>query len=127
MKRLSSLLALVVLVAACSSAPAEPAAPPPPPQLDPVGEYTFSLDVAGMALGGTMNVAGADGAWTGEISTEMGAMPMSAIEVDGMVMTFAVDIPEAYVSFVLEFDGMDFTGQINAEGMGSGSIAGSKR
>ena len=125
MKRLLTLLPLALVLAACSGVGA-PATPPAPPPLDPVGVYDCSLDVDGMALLATLSIEGEPGAYTGMVDSEMGSMPVSDISVEGNDMTFMVDTPDMAVYFAVAFDGLNFSGDFDAGGMG-GIITGTKR
>ena len=124
MKRLMTVLPLALFLAACSGGP--PPEPPAPPPLDPVGVYDCMLDVDGMELTATLTINGTPEAYTGTVDSEMGAMPVSGISVDGMEMTFAVDTPDMAVFFVVFFEGDTFTGEFDAGEMG-GFISGKKR
>ena len=121
MKRIATALGLALAFVAFGAV-----APVAAQDLDPVGDFEWSLDFDGQMMSGTMSIEGEDGDWTGLISSDMGEMAITAIEVDGNVLTFAIDMPEAYISFMLEFEGDDFTGEFNADGMGGGAISGSR-
>ncbi|MGD2122728.1 MAG: hypothetical protein PVJ76_13330 [Gemmatimonadota bacterium] len=124
MKRLTTLFPLVALLAACAGGP--PPEPPGPPPLDPVGTYDCYLDVDGMALDAVLTITGEEGAYAGEVSSEMGSMPVSDIVIDGQQMSFVVDSPDMTVFFTVMFDGDDFSGEFDAGGMG-GYVTGTKR
>jgi hypothetical protein len=125
MKRLMALMPFALVLAACSGGGA-PAAPPAPPPLDPVGVYDCSLDVDGMEIMATLSIEGEPGAYTGTVDSDMGAMPVGDISVEGDDMTFMIDTPDMAVFFAVTFDGANFAGDFDAGGMG-GVITGAKR
>ncbi len=123
MRRMFAVLSLALLVSACASAPP---APPPPPPFSPVGVYDCMILGEGFEMPATMTVVAAAGGYSGTIDSEMGSAPMTAVAVEGMVMTFAVDPGGMLVHFRVTFEGPSFTGGFEADGM-MGSISGSKR
>jgi len=126
MKRLVTVLPLALFLAACSGGTGSAPAPEPPPPLDPTGVYDCWLSVEGMEFGAVLTVEGEPGAYTGTVDSEMGPAPVSGLEVDGDVMTFVVDTPDASVFFTVTMDDTGFTGDFDASGM-VGSITGEKR
>jgi hypothetical protein len=133
MKRLVALVLAGLLIVACSqsstpgSAPARPdPTPPPEPVLDPVGDYDYQTEVEGMPVSGTFTITGSPGSYAGNMTSDMGAIALSDITVDGQEMTVVGDSPDFIVIFVLVFDGDSFTGEWDAEGM-TGFVSGSKR
>ena len=123
MKRLVTILALGVLVSACSSTPP---GPPPPPPFSPVGEYSVTIDVGGQALAGTVTIQDTDAGLTGSLLTDMGAAEFSSLVVEGRQVTFSIEVP-VQASFIVMFEGEDFTGEFDAGPMGTGTITGVKR
>ena len=124
MKRLATLFPLVALLAACAGGP--PPEPPGPPPLDPVGTYDCYLDVEGQGIEAVLTITGEEGAYEGNVSSDMGSMPVSDIVVDGQQMSFVVDSPDMTVFFTVVFEGEDFSGEFDAGGMG-GYVTGTKR
>ena len=133
MKRTFVLLFAALSVAACSqssagsvAAPPPEPTPPPTPVLDPVGTFDYQTEVEGMPVGGSFTITGSTGAYTGTMTSDMGAITLRDIEVDGQELTAVGDSPDFIVVFVLEFDGDSFTGEWEAEGL-IGYITGSRR
>jgi hypothetical protein len=134
MKVYVALLAAGLAVTACSQSTGGSAAEPPPPApepevqtLDAIGVYDFSTSVEGQTVTGTFTISGEPGAYTGSMSSSMfGTMPLRDIAVDGMDLSFLVDLPDATVAIFLTFEADSYTGEWDAEGM-TGFISGSKR
>ncbi len=124
LKRLILAAVVPLFLSACAGV-SEPAMPPAPPPLDPTGTFDVSINEGGMAMGGVMTISGsaADG-YTGRVDTDMGGASMSDITIDGQRPSFYV--PEAGVSVQLEFDGDEFTGEMDGD-MGAGTISGKRR
>jgi hypothetical protein len=126
------MLAVGIMLAACSQSTGGGAAEPPPPApepevLDPVGVYDWSTSVEGQTVTGSMTISGSPGAYTGSMTSDMlGALPVRNIEVDGMDLSFLMDMPDATVAFLLTFEGDTFSGEWDAEGM-VGFVTGTKR
>ena len=152
MKRSLPAIAAIALFSACSSLPEPegptaqtpqpavttppPATPPPqtpPPStpapapagaFDPVGTFTFMLDVAGTSASGTIAIAkGQDGKLGGSLDSDQGSLPLSSVIVDGRKMTLGFDFQGTPVSIVMNFEGDKYTGTVNVDGMGSGPIS----
>lgn len=115
-------LALIVLSACSSGPPPEP----PVPVFDPVGSWTYMIDVQEQTMTGTMRIAGSDAAgWTGSLMSEMGEAAMTNIRVMGMMLRFS--LPEFQdASGRLRFDGDTFEGAISTD-MGMVPIRGMRR
>ena len=133
MKRPLALLLVGLVIVGCSqstaggAAPARPGpAPPPEPVLDPVGEYDYQTEAMGAPISGTMTITGSPGAYTGSMTSDMGAISLRDIKVEGNELSAVGDSPDFVVFFVLVFEGDTFTGEWDAEGM-TGFITGSKR
>ena len=133
MKRTAALLTLGLVLTACSqstgggSAAAPPPQPEPTPTLDPVGVYDFTTSVEGQPMTGTLTITGSPDAYNGSMSTDMmGTIALRSFAVDGMDLSFMADLPEATVSFLLTFEGDEFTGDWDAGGM-MGTMSGTKR
>lgn len=124
MKKLTTLFPLVALLAACAGGP--PPEPPGPPPLDPTGIYDCYMDVEGQGINAVLTITGEEGAWAGEVSSDMGSMAVSNIVVDGQQMSFVVDTPDMTVFFNVLFEGSNFSGEFDAGGMG-GYVQGTKR
>jgi hypothetical protein len=154
MKRTMAAIAAIVLFTACSSLPEPegptaqtpqpqpvvqtppPTAPPPATTpapaagaFDPVGTFTFALDVAGTSASGTISIAkGQDGKLGGSLNSDQGSLPFNSVAVDGRKMTLGFDFNGTPVSIVMNFEGGDkYTGTVNVEGMGSGPISGERK
>ena len=118
--RRCALFALVlVLAAACASGPSGP------PPFDPVGTYSYSAGMEGMTMSGTMAIEGTEGAYTGSLQSEMGAVPITSVVVMGQAVTIEGSGPQGPLT--LEFVVTDgaFTGTWAMGGMG-GAFTGSK-
>jgi hypothetical protein len=133
MKLPFALLLTALLVAGCSQSSTEAAPPPrpdptPPPQpvLDPVGTFDYQTEAMGMPVSGSFTITGSPGAYTGSMTSDMGAITLNDITVEGLELSAVGDSPDFVVVFVLVFDGDSFTGDWDAEGM-SGFISGSRR
>lgn len=108
-----------VLVAACASGPSGP------PPFDPVGTYSYSANLEGMTISGTMTIDGSEGAYTGMLQSDMGNVPINSVMVVGQAVTIEGSGPDGPLT--LEFVVTDgaFTGTWAMGGMG-GSFMGSK-
>jgi hypothetical protein len=113
---------LTLAVAGCSSGPPPE---PPAPVFDPGGTWSFSADVQGQALQGTMRITGSeDEGWSGRLSSEMGETVMGAVRVDGTTLRFS--LPDFEADGRLVFEGDTFSGEIGTE-MGGIPISGTRR
>lgn len=124
MKSMSWILVLTGLVAGCASAPDGTATDTPSTGLDPVGSYTFTTTVQGMAVDGQLRITGSTGAWGGSLySTATGELPLSSVEVDGRQLRLTAETPDGTVYIRMNFQGDTFTGDwsLGAEG---GSLQG---
>lgn len=121
MTRLATVLALGVALGACAAG--APPEPPPPPPFNPAGDYSVTIEAEGMSIGGSMILQGELDALSGSIDTEMGGAALADIVLVGNEMTFS--IPDVGISFMLTFDGDEFTGEFDGA-MGAGMIFGSK-
>jgi len=103
--------AMLVLLAACAAGPPPE---PPAPEFDPAGLWSFSVDIEGQPLTGTMRIRGseADG-YRGSFSSEAGEARMSRVTFAGTTMSFT--IPELGASGTLEFEGDRFTGEFDGD------------
>jgi len=119
--RLAATLALTVALGACAAG--APPEPPPPPPFNPAGDYSVTIEAQGMSIGGSMSLQGTIEALTGSIDTEMGGAALADIVLTGNDMTFS--IPDVGISFMLTFDGDEFTGEFDGA-MGAGIIYGTR-
>ena len=127
MKRSIAILPLMALLAACSGGMSgAPAPEPTPPPLDPTGVYDCWLSVEGMEFGAVLTIEGEPGSYTGTVDSEMGAMRVRDLNVQGDQMSFVVDTPDMSVPFDVTFEGDAFSGDFDAGGM-IGYITGEKR
>ena len=140
-----------ILLAACATSPrtdieaapqpaTQSATPPvqsPPPAsaapatagaFDPVGNYTFSADMQGQPIDGSMSITrAADGTLGGEMSSTQGAVRLRSVTLDGRRMTAYGTLengPE--ISFVFNFEGERFSGTFDVQGTG-GTISGTRK
>jgi hypothetical protein len=113
-------LLVLVVVAACASRPSGP------PPLDPVGTYEFSTDIDGQPFGGTMEITGTPGAYSGWIRGEgLPPIAITSVAVQGRTMRIAASADGTPVAIDLEFNGAQFTGNWSAGEMG-GVLTGRK-
>ena len=133
MKRPFAFLLAVLLVAGCAQSSTEGIAPPspnptPPPEpvLDPVGTFDYQTEAMGMPVSGSFTITGSPGSYAGSMTSDMGAIALRDIVVEGQELTAVGDSPDFIVVFVLVFDGDSFTGEWDAEGM-NGFISGGRR
>ncbi len=111
---------LVLAVAACASRPSGP------PPLDPVGTYQFSTAIDGQPFGGTMEITGTPGAYSGWIRGEgIPPIPITSVTVQGQSMRIAASLDGTRVAIDLDFDGTQFTGSWSAGELG-GALSGQK-
>jgi len=125
MKRFVTVLPMALFLSACSGGMGG-APTPEPASPDPTGVYDCWLQVEGMEFGAVLTVQGEPGSYTGSVDSEMGPAPVSDVVVEGDVMTFVVDMPDAAVFFNVTLNDTGFSGQFDAGGM-IGSISGEKR
>jgi hypothetical protein len=145
-------LVIVLLASACSSLPEPegPTAQPPvvaptrpvgPPQavtptpnpgvFEPLGTYTWSIDMNGTARTGTVTITKDDtGKLGGAFSSDMGSLPLSGVAVEGRKMTLTASIPDgsANIVFVLNFEPNNdkFAGTWGFQGM-TGVVSGERK
>ena len=124
-RRLTVAVLFPLLMSACAGVGAAPATPAAPVALDPTGTWDVSIDAGGMSIGGTMFIEGsATDGYSGRIDTDMGGAILPEIVVDGQTATFYV--AEANATVTLEFDGDEFTGEMDGD-MGAGTLSGTRR
>jgi len=124
------LLAAVLSLAAsaCAGGPAPEAAPAQsaaPAAVNPVGRFEFSTTVQGQPVTGAIEIAGAPGAYTGQITTSVTPpLPVASVTVNGQEMVVTGNTPEGVVTLRLAFtDGTSFTGGWELAGDG-GTLSG---
>ncbi|HEX7091035.1 MAG TPA: hypothetical protein VF192_12915 [Longimicrobiales bacterium] len=111
-------LPLLLLVVACASRPSGP------PPLDPVGNYEFTTSVDGQPIGGTFDIAGTPGAYTGTIRVQgMDPIPITSVTVQGQALRIAALLDGQPVAIDLSFTGDRFTGAWSAGELG-GAVSG---
>lgn len=115
---------VAMLVAGCASSPeVEPA---PAAALDPVGTYSLSTTIQGMAVDGQMRITGTPGSYDGSAYTDTtGEIPFTRVTVDGNRVSITADSPEGPLEIRLVFDGDAFTGSWEM-GTDGGSIRGQR-
>ena len=124
MKRFAVSFTLVLMLAACSSGPPEP---PPPPPFTPVGVFDVTFDAMGQQMTGTITIEEMDGAYTGNLTTDLGTVALSTFAVDGMAVTFEGVTPQFTLAFTLTYEGEGFAGEISIGDLGAAPITGVKR
>ena len=121
MRAVISLCAGIAVAAACASAPAQPR------PVDPIGTFDFSTTVDGTAVSGTIEIRSGSSGYTGTISTNVTEpVPITAVTVEGQVVTVAASAPDGPINFTMTFTGDDFTGGWTYAGM-SGELTGNRR
>lgn len=106
--------ALLAVPALSAQAPA-----PAPTPLNPVGNFSFQVALPdGSAVGGQFTIKGQKDAWEGTISSDVAPeAPISAISVQGQVLSFTIMAPDGTaLPLRLSFTGDDFTGQLDFGG-----------
>lgn len=129
------ILAAALSLAACSTAPAGDTGPAPSggttsgttssAAVNPVGRYEFSTVVSGQPVTGTIEIAGAPSAYTGQITTSITPpLPVSGASVNGREITVTANTPDGPLTFRMNFtDNTAFTGGWELAG-DSGSLTG---
>lgn len=118
-------VSVLALATACASAPGQ--APPDATHasaeargdVDPVGRYTFTTTVQGMAVDGQLQITGTPGAWGGSFHTPVtGELPLSSVTVDGQEVRITANTADGIVQVRMMFSGETFTGawSLGAEG-----------
>ena len=115
MKRSLSILAAILLgtVGCASPGPAARDAgnPAAVAEVDPVGSYTVSTTVQGMAVDGQLRITGSRGAWGGTLYTDMtGELPLSSVGVDGQTVHLRANTSDGTLYVRMLFSGDEFTG-----------------
>ena len=125
MSRLGKLLALGTLGAISLGTTLEAQ------NIDPVGVYgiTINVDFDGqvMQLFGTLTIENSDNGLRGSVDTDMGITSLSSIVVEGSAMKFNVDAEGMLVAFEVVFEDDGFSGEFDLDGLGGGTISGTKR
>ena len=117
----------LMALTACASAgdPAESATPATPAELDPVGSYTFSTTVQGMAVDGQLRITGSRGAWGGSLYSDVtGELPLSSVTVDGQQVRLTADTPDGTAYIRMQFSGETFTGDTGSTYVGTAAAPG---
>ncbi len=123
---------LSLAAAACSTAPAPETAPgattvnpSSAAALNPVGRYEFATSVQGQMVTGAVEIAGAPGAYTGQVTTNITPpLPISSVTVNGQRMVVTGNTPDGPLTFTMNFtDGTSFTGGWELSG-DSGQLTG---
>jgi hypothetical protein len=89
---------------------------PATPVFDPVGDYTFQTEVQGQTIGGQLSIRGTPGNYTGTMRPGGDVPPItfSRVTVEGTTVTANGEAMGAFVTFVLNFTGDQFTGSWDA-------------
>ncbi len=95
---------------------------------NPVGNYTFSVDLQGQAINGLMAITRtADGTLGGEMSSDAYSLTFTSVMLEGRKMTATGVLQNGpALTFYLEFTGDVFTGSFSGEGA-SGTISGTRK
>lgn len=113
-------LLLPLVATACASRPSGP------PPFDPVGSYSFSADVDGMTMAGTMTIEGAEGAYSGSLQSDMfPPVPINSVMVAGQAVTIEASGPQGPLTLELTVTEGALAGTWTMGGM-TGSFMGSK-
>jgi len=78
--------------------------------VDPTGTYAWEVDFQGQVIAGTFEISGEEGEWTGVAQSDVGPGDITAVEVDGTMITLTVASDQGDIIIELEMDGDDFTG-----------------
>lgn len=112
-------LLFTALLAVPGLAAQTPAPAPAGPPIDPVGSYQFQVLLPdGNAIGGQFKIQGEKDKWQGTISSDVAPeAPISAIGVNGQVLSFTIVAPDGTaLPLQLTFTGDDFSGQLSFQG-----------
>ena len=121
----------LIFAVACASAPDGAQTTPASEaaargEVNPVGSYTFSTVIQGMAVDGQLRVNGTQDAWGGTIYTPAtGELPVSSVAVDGQEVRVTTDTPDGIVHIRMIFSGDTFTGDWSLGAQG-GAIRGQR-
>jgi hypothetical protein len=110
---------LLFAAMALAAAPTLAAQAPAPKPLDPVGNFGFQVMLPdGSAIGGRFMIKGQKDAWEGTITSDVAPeAPISAVAVDGQVLTLTITGPDGTaLPLRLTFTGDDFSGQLSFQG-----------
>jgi hypothetical protein len=124
---------LSLAAAACSTAPAPESTPAAAmtttttssAAVNPVGRFEFTTSVQGQMITGAVEIAGAPGAYTGQITTSITQpLPISGVTVDGQQMVVLGNTPDGTLTFRMNFtDATNFSGAWELSG-DSGQVTG---
>ena len=121
---------LAALFSVLSTAAQAQTPTPPAKAFDPVGDFEYSTTVDGQASVGVMSVFKQDDVLKGKIMTDMmGEIPITAVKVEGKVMTLTAVIPDGELTIALTFedDHNKFNGNWSMGGEVGGSISGTRK
>jgi hypothetical protein len=122
---------LAALFSVLSAAAAQAQAPTPPAKaFDPIGDFEYSTTVDGQVSVGVMSVFKQDDVLKGKIMTDaMGEIPITAVKVEGKVMTLTAVIPDGELTIALTFedDHNKFAGNWSMGGQAGGAISGTRK
>ena len=118
MKPILAVLCALSLAACAAGTTGEASAPAGAPApaasanaVNPVGTFEFTTLVNGGTVNGTLEVAGAPGAYTGRLLTSiLPEMPVRSATASGQEMTVLADAPDGTVTIRMAFTGDTFTG-----------------
>jgi hypothetical protein len=124
---------LLVALFGLSSTSAVQAQTPPTPApkaFNAVGDYEYSTTVDGQQSVGVISIFKQDDVLKGKIMTDMmGEIPITAVKVEGKVMTLTAVLPDGELSIALTFgdDHNKFDGNWSMGGAAGGAIAGKRK
>lgn len=93
--------------------------------VNPVGRFEFATSVQGQPVTGAIQIAGTEGAYTGQITTSVTPpLPLSSVAVTGQQLVVSGNTPDGPLTMRLTFtDGTAFTGTWELDG-DTGSMTG---
>lgn len=119
-RRRLTTLPIALLLAGCASAPQGP------PPFDPAGTYDYSASLEGMVIAGTMTIEGADGAYGGQMLSDVAPpIPINSVVVEGQAITIEASGPQGPLTIQITASGASVEGTWTMGGM-SGSFSGTK-
>ena len=103
---------------------------PAPKAFNAIGEYEYSTTVEGQQSVGVITIFKQEDVLKGKIMTDMmGEIPITAVKVEGKVMTSTAVIPDGELSIALTFedDHNKFDGNWSMGGATGGAISGKRK
>ena len=120
-------LLAAALSLAVMAAPAR-AQHPGPHQVSAVGTYDLQVELGGMAQSSVLTLWEKDGKLGGTLTLHGQPAKVDSVELKGHEMTLQVAMPHGSLKLSLTFKSSDeLTGTFAMEGMGNGTISGTRR